>query len=286
MGTNNALLASVGWIHFGNIRQDEVTKGYDYYGWTSNTAARTESVGNGGQVLLTGAAYLALSTAEREQLDVTALGGVALCGVPVPVAMYQLNAVPGRTFAALRLDRQDVDACDEVDDGASSSDHDSINSKFNDHAKWIMSVLMTVFGAFTPQQQLNEVLLCCERWSIQVPPKAPSMPDDLYCSRLVSFLAQRLEKVMQRQGLLERQMSLTSTVSNSGGRSLLHCFFASSYGESFLRSGATVGTSFRRHSVELQSGPADVQDCTTGSVSATGSIQRDDPLTATPTTLK
>ncbi|KAF8293195.1 putative receptor-type adenylate cyclase [Trypanosoma cruzi] len=43
-----------------DIRRDEVTKGFDCYGETSNTAARTESVGNGGQLLLTRAAYLAL----------------------------------------------------------------------------------------------------------------------------------------------------------------------------------------------------------------------------------
>ncbi|KEG05828.1 putative receptor-type adenylate cyclase, partial [Trypanosoma grayi] len=120
-------------VHTGlcDIRQDEVTKGYDYYGWTSNTAARTESVGNGGQVLLTGAAYVYLSTAEREQLDVTALGGVALRGVPVPVEMYQLNAVPGRTFAALRLDRQDVDDLEDAesdDHSMSSASKDGLSS--------------------------------------------------------------------------------------------------------------------------------------------------------------
>ncbi|WP_437123363.1 adenylate/guanylate cyclase domain-containing protein, partial [Streptomyces hygroscopicus] len=84
-------------VHTGlsDIRHDEVTKRYDYYGSTSNTAARTESVAHGGQVLLTGAAYMALSAAERAGIDVTALGPVELRGVPQPVEMYQLNAVPG-----------------------------------------------------------------------------------------------------------------------------------------------------------------------------------------------
>ncbi|KAF8279829.1 hypothetical protein TcBrA4_0102880 [Trypanosoma cruzi] len=58
-------------------------------------AARTESVGNGGQVLLTRAAYFALSTAEREQVEVTALGGWHWRGVPEPVEMYQLEPCPG-----------------------------------------------------------------------------------------------------------------------------------------------------------------------------------------------
>ncbi|CCD14815.1 unnamed protein product [Trypanosoma congolense IL3000] len=102
----NGLRVRVG-IHTGlcDIRYDEVTKGYDYYGRAANMAARTESIANGGQVLLTHATYYSLSTAEREQANVTSLGPVSLGGVPVPVEMYQLNAVPGRTFAALRLDR-------------------------------------------------------------------------------------------------------------------------------------------------------------------------------------
>ncbi|KAF8276395.1 receptor-type adenylate cyclase, putative [Trypanosoma cruzi] len=104
-------------VHTGvcDIRCGEVTKGFDYYGGTSNMAARTESVANGGQVLLTRAAYFALSTAEREQVEVTALGAVAPRGVPKPVEMYQLDAVPGRTFAALRLDHEVPDLDYESD---------------------------------------------------------------------------------------------------------------------------------------------------------------------------
>nr|CCC94622.1 unnamed protein product [Trypanosoma congolense IL3000] len=98
----NGLRVRVG-IHTGlcDIRHDKVTKGYDYYGQTTNMAARTESVANGGQVLLTGATYLALTMEERRCLDVKPLGPVPLRGVPEPVEMYQLEAVPGRKFPAL-----------------------------------------------------------------------------------------------------------------------------------------------------------------------------------------
>ncbi|CCD15914.1 unnamed protein product [Trypanosoma congolense IL3000] len=100
----NGLRVRVG-IHTGlcDIRLDEVTKGYDYYGSTSNMAARTESIANGGQVLLTRGKHLALGTAEREHVSVTSLGATALRGVPDPVEIYQLDAVPGRTFTALRI---------------------------------------------------------------------------------------------------------------------------------------------------------------------------------------
>ncbi|RNF05858.1 receptor-type adenylate cyclase, partial [Trypanosoma conorhini] len=92
----NGLRVRVG-VHTGlcDIRRDEATKGYDYYGDTANMAARTGAVGNGGQALLTRAAYMSLSTNEREQLEVSALGAVALRGVPRPVEMCQLDAVPG-----------------------------------------------------------------------------------------------------------------------------------------------------------------------------------------------
>ena len=42
-------------IHYGAVEAvyDEVSKGYDYYGDTVNTAARVESVGFGGQILIT-----------------------------------------------------------------------------------------------------------------------------------------------------------------------------------------------------------------------------------------
>ncbi|RNE95288.1 receptor-type adenylate cyclase, partial [Trypanosoma rangeli] len=121
----NGLRVRVG-VHTGlcDIRRDEVTGGYDYYGDTANMAARTESVGHGGQVLLTRAAYMALSTAEREEVEVTALGAVALRGVPEPVEMYQLDAVPGRTFAALRLYREAAEL-DDNGDATSSSDEAS-----------------------------------------------------------------------------------------------------------------------------------------------------------------
>ncbi|GET87570.1 receptor-type adenylate cyclase b [Leishmania tarentolae] len=93
-------------IHTGltEIRYDEVTKGYDYYGDTSNMAARTEAVANGGQVIATEATWWALSNGERASIAHTAMGPQGLRGVPFAVEMFQLNAVPGRRHAALRTE--------------------------------------------------------------------------------------------------------------------------------------------------------------------------------------
>ncbi|KAH9600950.1 Adenylyl cyclase class-3/4/guanylyl cyclase [Trypanosoma melophagium] len=190
-------------VHTGlaDIRHDEVTKGYDYYGSTSNTASRTESVANGGQVLLTRAAYKALSTAEREQVDVTALGPVALRGVPKPVEMYQLDAVPGRTFAALRLDRGIDVAEGLVDtDGASSSARISGCSTLSGNTHSIAFVLTVMYGIFPPAQRLKLLLPLCERWNVCVPPKANSLCEDDYCRAVIQRLALKAGRVRDRNG--------------------------------------------------------------------------------------
>ncbi|KAH9600971.1 Leucine-binding protein domain [Trypanosoma melophagium] len=183
-----------------DIRHDEVTKGYDYYGSTSNTAARTESVANGGQVLLTRAAYMALSTAEREQVDVTALGPVALRGVPKPVEMYQLDAVPGRTFAALRLDREFIDfdeSGSESQSVSSSSKNESISSSSNP-----LVILLTDLFAPLPQQQRLKVLqMIGERWNISVP-SSKSNSAKQASEETIARLAMKLNRVLTRKAEL------------------------------------------------------------------------------------
>nr|AEL79570.1 adenylate cyclase [Trypanosoma evansi] len=165
----NGLRVRVG-IHTGlcDIRHDEVTKGYDYYGRTSNMAARTESIANGGQVLLSRSAYHALSTSEREQLNVTALGDVPLRGVPKPVKMYQLNAVPGRTFAALRLDNE---AADDDGSSASFSDAGSVCGPLTGSSLMIASSLQAIFGTVCAAQREKLLNPVCERWRVSVPRK-------------------------------------------------------------------------------------------------------------------
>ncbi|KAH9600906.1 Adenylyl cyclase class-3/4/guanylyl cyclase [Trypanosoma melophagium] len=182
-------------VHTGlaDIRHDEVTKGYDYYGSTSNTAARTESVANGGQVLLTRAAYMALSTAEREQVDVTALGPVALRGVPKPVEMYQLDAVPGRTFAALRLDREFID----FDESGSESQSVSSSSKNETTSSTQNALVLLLTGLFAPfplQQRLKVLQTIAQRWNITVPSSKLNSPID-GCFYILWLLAEKLARV-------------------------------------------------------------------------------------------
>ncbi|KEG11949.1 receptor-type adenylate cyclase [Trypanosoma grayi] len=199
----NGLRVRVG-VHTGlsDIRHDEVTKGYDYYGGTSNMAARTESVANGGQVLLTRAAYKALSTAEREQLNVTAFGIVPLRGVPKPVEMFQLNAVPGRTFAALRLDREEFLDMDE--DGAESEVESSAKGGAMSAHQSPIAALLTDFFMPLPESQRWKVLqTMCERWNVAVPSKKSGSVKDA-CLEMVGRLAVKLTRVTERRAELLR----------------------------------------------------------------------------------
>ncbi|KEG13507.1 adenylyl cyclase [Trypanosoma grayi] len=230
----NGLRVRVG-VHTGlcDIRHDEVTKGYDYYGRTSNTASRTESVGNGGQVLLTGAAYLALSTAEREQLDVTALGGVALRGVPVPVEMYQLNAVPGRTFAALRSEASDA-SDEEHFESTSDLSGDSRNSCYDT----LFSFARRLFSPFIPRQRADVLVALCGRWRLSLPARGDESLDE-YCLCLLAILVRRAIFVVGHnedvsRGTASLLGSLTATVSS------VHIPLSTSQDPSIHRAGAEV----------------------------------------------
>ncbi|RHW68775.1 Adenylate and Guanylate cyclase catalytic domain containing protein [Trypanosoma brucei equiperdum] len=194
----NGLRVRVG-IHTGlcDIRHDEVTKGYDYYGRTTNMAARTESVTNGGQVLLTRATYLAMSGMEREQFDVTALGALPLRGVPEPVEMYQLNTVAGRQFAALRLDR-DVDVLNDGTDGSvlSTSDHSSSRAELSESSQVIVTSLNALLGTFARAQRQKALLPFCERWRVVLPRKPPAIWDDSYYQEVIRRIAVKVGHVV------------------------------------------------------------------------------------------
>ncbi|ORC86663.1 putative receptor-type adenylate cyclase [Trypanosoma theileri] len=105
--------------------------------------------------MLTRAAYMALSTAEREQLDVTALGAVTLRGVPKPVEMYQLDAVPGRTFAALRLDKECCIGDDNEDMESCQSTVEEQHATLDMTASFISNLL----SPYNPRQRAEVLIL-------------------------------------------------------------------------------------------------------------------------------
>ncbi|RNE95110.1 receptor-type adenylate cyclase, partial [Trypanosoma rangeli] len=89
-------------------------------------------------------------------------------GVPEPVEMYQLDAVPGRTFAALRLYREAAEL-DDNGDATSSSDEASASTAMSSVSHTIVSLLALLFGTFVAPQRLKVLRPLCERWGVSVP---------------------------------------------------------------------------------------------------------------------
>ncbi|CCD19987.1 receptor-type adenylate cyclase, putative, (fragment), partial [Trypanosoma vivax Y486] len=196
-------------VHTGlcDIRHDEVTKGYDYYGGTSNMAARTESIAHGGQVLLTRAAYMALTASEREKLDVTPLGAVPLRGVPKPVEMFQLNVVPGRTFRPLRLEAEIQEDC--TPDQTSSSHSDSVVSfsELTRGARMIATSMFSLLSTFPATERRKVLLSCCERWRVCVPKKGIQNWDDDVYRDVINRVALVVGKVLASKTLMDEDGS-------------------------------------------------------------------------------
>ena len=96
-------------VHTGlpEIKHDEVTKGYDYYGSATNIAARVESTADGGQVLLSRDCLTALDAQTEgkwtRELSVTvrSIGPVQLKGVDGETELFDVGIVEGRSFVEM-----------------------------------------------------------------------------------------------------------------------------------------------------------------------------------------
>eukprot|EP00760_Papus_ankaliazontas_P029200 PhM_4_TR4159/c2_g1_i2/m.73939 len=88
----NGLRVRIG-INFGtgSVQLDPVTGGYDYYGTVVNTAARVESVGHGGQVIVTSAVLDGLhGDLKGRGISVLSFGAQSLRGLDEPLELHQL----------------------------------------------------------------------------------------------------------------------------------------------------------------------------------------------------
>jgi class 3 adenylate cyclase/ABC-type branched-subunit amino acid transport system substrate-binding protein len=158
-------------VHYGtgNITKDAVTGGYDYYGTVVNTAARVESVGHGGQVLVTGAVVDAVGNIAD---PCNFIGDHMLNGLDRAVAIHQVTPrdLNRRTFPALRLnylaaDDSSAESDELVTPGAGGSHPAS--SGFNSRASSPVSRRGSAHGRAhapapvakkAPQYRLNDAL--------------------------------------------------------------------------------------------------------------------------------
>ncbi|KAG8347607.1 putative receptor-type adenylate cyclase [Trypanosoma vivax] len=183
----NGLRVRVG-VHAGlcEIHRDDATKGYDYFGDVAELGEVLGTVAYGGQVLLTRSAYMALSTLEREQFDVVELEPMTLCDGLEPVELFQLNAVPGRTFGPLRLAPHD--------DGR--HDDDLVKKKKGPSQRSATyKRLVDFFSTMPLQERWNMLLTLCESWLVTVP-KGMTAASEEACTEIIRCLASKLDKVI------------------------------------------------------------------------------------------
>ncbi|ORC86667.1 putative receptor-type adenylate cyclase, partial [Trypanosoma theileri] len=114
--------------------------------------------------------------------------------VPKPVEMYQLDAVPGRTFAALRIDKE---CCIDND----NEDMESCQSTFEEeHAALDMTAtfISNLLSPYNPRQRAEVLQSLCARWQLRVGARG-NMPYDEYCRQMVNRLSVRLSRVFGRR---------------------------------------------------------------------------------------
>ncbi|KEG05393.1 putative receptor-type adenylate cyclase GRESAG 4 [Trypanosoma grayi] len=116
--------------------------------------------------------------------------------------MYQLNAVPGRTFAALRLDRE-IDDLEDAESDAysmSSASKDGLSSAGGNP----LAVLMTDMFAPLPLQQRWKMLhALAERWRVSLPSKHAGDKKDA-CREVIGRLAVKMGRVISRKAEVQQ----------------------------------------------------------------------------------
>ena len=193
----NGLRVRVG-INYGlaDIKLDDVTGGFDYYGSTVNVAARTEGYSSGGQILLAPSFYqqLQIDRSKDSVIDklfadglVTTIGEVELKGISDKVELYQVTVMEARQFHIGRRrnlgDEEDdhleveefssdeTDSVAEMKTSISSSAHALAAMKYS-RSDWnsvVVAVIATLLSTW-PEAPRSKVLQeCCDRWHISVP---------------------------------------------------------------------------------------------------------------------
>jgi len=97
LGTHSSTIEEGGQLQ---IMYDRVTKGYDYYGPVVNVAARIESIGFGGQTVISDAVYRELSDGSKVPSCISPIGELRLRGVSEAVFLHQVlpKDLKGRKF--------------------------------------------------------------------------------------------------------------------------------------------------------------------------------------------
>ena len=164
---------------FGDIRLDDVSKGYDYYGGVVNTAARVESIAHGGQVLMSSTAFDALYQTETgtklaTTITVIDLGPQILKGLEDPVSIQQISrgVFSARRFPPLRLEKA-AEVTDTTEDNQNSTLGDvtatssSMTGSMIRQRRDVTSETMSVMLSTLSKSERKKVLTSlCSGWRI------------------------------------------------------------------------------------------------------------------------
>ncbi|KAG5490203.1 hypothetical protein JKF63_00322 [Porcisia hertigi] len=202
-------------IHFGPTKVvfDKVTKGYDYYGDTVNTAARTESIGCGGQVICTLNVVEALTINDRRTVELLSLGPHQLRGVSAPVYLYELRTVAGRVFPPKTSGASTNPLVALVGGTSADGAHDSeaINSMvmqeepptetLSEDVTPVLDVLDVYFSPYPHTQKIKLLKKACKCFHLSYPSRKMRNSDEDYLQVLMLAVATRTLAVMKfRQG--------------------------------------------------------------------------------------
>ncbi|GET93399.1 receptor-type adenylate cyclase a-like protein [Leishmania tarentolae] len=196
-------------VHRGlvEVRFDDVTKGYDYYGNVVNTAARTEGISCGGQVICTSSVVEALTEEELSTVQFVSLGPHQLRGVAEPIEMYELRTVPGRVFphnersvnanplASLAEDA-DVNADDNINLDINGILMQNTLSETAANVEPVVEVLDVYLSAYTIQQKIKILQRTCKSFCLPRPPRQMFASNEAYLDFLMLAVAMRTSAVI------------------------------------------------------------------------------------------
>ncbi|KEG05329.1 putative receptor-type adenylate cyclase GRESAG 4 [Trypanosoma grayi] len=128
--------------------------------------------------------------------------------------MYQLNAVPGRTFAALRLD-QGVAELDDFENEGISLTSSSKSALSGGGESPLFRILTDLFAPLPLLQRWKVAQVIGERWKVPMPSKKRTDKAEM-CQEVVGVLAAKLGNVIARKS------GLSNAGRDGGIESLTH----------------------------------------------------------------
>eukprot|EP00796_Vickermania_ingenoplastis_P007398 gene7398-5210_t len=203
----NGLRVRIG-IHTGmcDIRFDEVTKGFDYYGDTVNIAARTEATAMGGQILITKNTWDSICESDSNVLQSITVGDVGaynLRGVTLPVDMYEVNSLAEREF--VRAPAEEADSDTEIDDFVSDSCTGTLDTRtknpISDLVYKVASGLLSPFHGKKKTARLKDIM---KQWHVSSELHLPDASEEtIFRQLLLRFVNRRGKVIAQREYLRE-----------------------------------------------------------------------------------